>query len=981
MDSEAAEKPQKIAAFREVSRLEWSIYIISASVFIVLFLGILGLTQYHTADEAREHDLNDASEGAALVKILLEETPGTAPTAEVMKKIRDAGMTLEILQGNPPITEANPQLSDSRENVEVHTLITNPVGEVVSVARVIYPSQTAKIARYAVQIYSISTLLAGLLLISLILLILHHTVFRKINSLVDHLQGSVPEDKFARSGDPLHDLSLIVNSRLELLQQQADRNQSLLDAHEEIFCEITRDGSIKAGNTALAGLLGMQQEKLAGLNYADRVVPADRTELLEYLQHFTPGSSKLARPHRVLTIEGKLRWVQWREDPRSASPDPALRFYGLDVTDEQELAARILNMRTAFDQMQSLAGTGSLTWDLTTNLMHWTPEAARLLQVDDDDIAPELTTLLTAIDESERTKVRLLFERARDHGDSFEAQLQVPLPDGSVRHLHMRAEVMADLQTKLLDRLTCTLHDITSLRAAQTSMAGELRFRGALEKALSVGLVVRDMQGNTTSANPAFTKMVGYSEDELKASKPPMEPYWPEEEYENTKKALRSALLGQSPTQGFELVFCRKDGSHFDALVQVTTIPGEEGQPVAILGTVTDISEIQTSKRELLLAEAKAQRELSYRRTIEKSVTVGLIAVDSAGRPLSVNHAFCQMLGLTEAEALAMRPPYPYWPPDQLAEIEKAFALHLEGKTPPDGFSLRFQKKDGTPLDVLLRAAPLYDTDNKQFGVLSALTDITQLQQIRANLRLTNERLKLATDIAEVGTWEWEPESGELTWDRQTFSIYGHPDEKNPHTVWAKSVSPDEGERLTYGLKGLIAKGGLSGQQLVMVTWPDGTKHHILSTYLVVRNSDGKCLRVFGVNRDITQELDKERDLRNSNERLIAALEGADFGMFEHVMGVGNTNWTPNNYRINGIDPSITDPGELFKVWRESIGDQFSELMHNLNELPVSETYYSYELTVTPPGQEARRIRTNIFIERNDHGHPEHLVGISRRLD
>ena len=108
MDSEAAEKPQKIAAFREVSRLEWSIFIISASVFIVLFLGILGLTQHHIADEAREHDLNDASEGAALVKILLEETPGTAPTAEVMKKIRDAGMTLEILQGNPPITEANP---------------------------------------------------------------------------------------------------------------------------------------------------------------------------------------------------------------------------------------------------------------------------------------------------------------------------------------------------------------------------------------------------------------------------------------------------------------------------------------------------------------------------------------------------------------------------------------------------------------------------------------------------------------------------------------------------------------------------------------------------------------------------------------------------------------------------------------------------------------------------------------------------------
>ncbi|MBJ7326424.1 MAG: hypothetical protein JHC52_03660, partial [Chthoniobacterales bacterium] len=246
MDSQAAEKPREIAASRKVSRLEWSILLISASIFIVLFLGVLGLTQHHVADEAREHDLNDASEGAALVKILLEETPGTTPTAEVLEKIRDAGLNLEILQGNAPITEAHPQLSDSRENVEAHTYITNPAGEVVSVARLIYPSQTAQIARHAVQIYSISTWLAGLLLISLIWLILHLTVFRRINSLVDLLQGSVPEDKLALTGDPLHDLSVVVSRRLELLQRQAERNQSLLDAHEEIFCEITRDGSIKA---------------------------------------------------------------------------------------------------------------------------------------------------------------------------------------------------------------------------------------------------------------------------------------------------------------------------------------------------------------------------------------------------------------------------------------------------------------------------------------------------------------------------------------------------------------------------------------------------------------------------------------------------------------------------------------------------------------------------------------------------------------
>jgi hypothetical protein len=77
----------------------------------------------------------------------------------------------------------------------------------------------------------------------------------------------------------------------------------------------------------------------------------------------------------------------------------------------------------------------------------------------------------------------------------------------------------------------------------------------------------------------------------------------------------------------------------------------------------------------------------------------------------------------------------------------------------------------------------------------------------------------------------------------------------------------------------------------------------------------------------------------------------------------------------------VTDPAELFEAWKRVTGEFFPQLMARLSALPVDENHLSYEFIVRPEGQEPRRVRTSVFIERNKHGHPTRLVGITRRLD
>jgi PAS domain S-box-containing protein len=463
-----------------------------------------------------------------------------------------------------------------------------------------------------------------------------------------------------------------------------------------------------------------------------------------------------------------------------------------------------------------------------------------------DGSAPaSLEGLLAVVAPDDLQTVRELFREAKERGRNFQHEFRAMLPDGSLRVLQSRAEVLADPKTKLLNHLTCTLRDITALRDAEAATKRELRFREAIETSLAAGVIVSDEKGRKMFVNPAFCEMTGWSKDEL----------------------------------------------------------------------------------------------------------VGVFT------------------------------PYPYWPEEEMPKIVSTFEGALRGEAPREGYKLRFRRKDGTRFDALVKVAPLLDNNDHRLGWLAAVTDISSIQQTQRELQATNERLRIAQDVAEFGIWDWDPVNDTLHWDRQSFAIFGYPDAADPKEVWGKIHSEEEQERLTYELKRLIANGGASGQDRLRAQWPDGSIHDISSTYVILRDEAGRSTRVLGINRDVTSAIEEQRELRNAQERLAAALEGGQFGTFEHIIGLGDVNWSPANYEINGIDPAVTDPAELFEAWKRVTGEFFPQLMARMSALPVDENHLSYEFIVRPEGQEPRRVRTSVFIERNKHGHPTRLVGITRRLD
>ena len=829
--------------------LVWFLPLLVLTCF--LLAGLWGIQQF-TIPHARVRDLDRATRYAKFSRFLIEaDMAAGVPLAVTMDKIRQTGLdNAQIIPPDQIPQGKSPRYTAPGSHVEAWEIFHGPDGQPAGAVYYERWSDTTVWALAILQFLFAATAVCGVLLIAVTWLAAYVPLRRRIAELTKSVRErfglvSLQETK---AGDPLSVLTKSLAEAEAKMREKEGQRQRLLDEHTEAACLGMADGTLIEVNAAYARMFGRSPEELAGTNYLDLIPPADRTQVVNGLQKLTPRHPTNIETHRVVLPDGKIRWTRWRDralfDEQGAVKQ--ILSFGLDVTEEQNLRDQTERLRLAFDQMQSLARTGSLTWNFSEDRMEWTEETFRLLGIERGKMAPSLDSLLETVAPDDRERLRHLFARAREIGDPFEHEFRAILPDGSLRVLQSRAEITADAKTKLLDQLTCTLRDITALRDAELATKRELRLREAIEQSLAVGIVVRDMSGRTLSANPAFTEMVGFTEEELINAAPPAEPYWPKENQHAIRAALISALQGQSPKEGFQLVFCRKDGSPFDALVSVAPLLDEKAEPQALLGAVTDITAIQQTRRDLLA---------------------------------------------------------------------------------------------------------------------------------------TNERLRIAQEVAEFGIWDWDPIKETLQWDRQSFAIFGYPEATNPLEVWGKVHSEEEQEQLTYELRRLIAAGGTSGQDRIRARWPDGTVHEILSTYIIMRDSSRHANRVLGINRDVTSEMEEERELRDANERLAAALEGGQFGTFEHIIGVGDVNWSTANYEINGIDPSVTDPGQLFEVWKEGAGSFYPELMERMHALPVGETQLTYEFTARPAGCEPRRIRSSVFVERNTQGHPVRLVGITRRLD
>lgn len=197
---------------------------------------------------------------------------------------------------------------------------------------------------------------------------------------------------------------------------------------------------------------------------------------------------------------------------------------------------------------------------------------------------------------------------------------------------------------------------------------------------------------------------------------------------------------------------------------------------IVLLTAITSVTMLQLRRHAKRRAETEEQLRAAYafRQAMSQSLITGLRAIDLEGRITFVNAAFCRMTGFDESELVGIKPPYPYWPPEEFAALQDTIDSALGGRAPAGGYEMRIMRKSGERFYVRLYFSPLIDTQGRQIGWMASMNDITEPRRARLELERAHERFETVIDGLDSAVHVADLGSGEILFANRSFQhIFG----------------------------------------------------------------------------------------------------------------------------------------------------------------------------------------------------------------
>jgi diguanylate cyclase (GGDEF)-like protein/PAS domain S-box-containing protein len=223
-------------------------------------------------------------------------------------------------------------------------------------------------------------------------------------------------------------------------------------------------------------------------------------------------------------------------------------------------------------------------------------------------------------------------------------------------------------------------------RIVERNQAMQTQRQASLLHAISdigEGLVITE-GGRFVAGNAAYLQLTGYDASELAAIQSLIE-LAPAEERAGLVAQLATRLGGGEAPVRYESALITKDGRRIQVETAVRPLTAEGKH--RLLALVHDISERHRAE------EAERESEMRFR-TLFEQAQAGMAFAGLDGRVISVNPAFCELLGYSEAELRSMSV-LDITHHDDLPKTQEALRGMMAGEAPGFRFEKRFICKDG----------------------------------------------------------------------------------------------------------------------------------------------------------------------------------------------------------------------------------------------------------------------------------------------
>jgi PAS domain S-box-containing protein len=333
------------------------------------------------------------------------------------------------------------------------------------------------------------------------------------------------------------------------------------------------------------------------------------------------------------------------------------------------------------------------------------------------------------------------------------------------------------------------------------------------------------------------------------------------ENSEEVKKIFTAVLAGEKIHRKFRTTDQKGETHVIDATFM--PIAGIHGEVENIMIAARNITDEENAR------QALHNNELRFRSLIEKGGEI-IALTDSTGTVIYISCSIKLILGY-DAESRIGKRPFDLVHPDDIGIVKEKFAQLASEPNSCLRLQWRHKHANGSWRWMEGVATNLLDDPAVQ-AIVHNFRDVTIQKQNEDALRISNERYNLVSRATQDSIWDWNLLTNKVIRDgKRLETIFGYapwePGEVDHY--WNKYAHPEDWQKVTESRNKLLANPAENyWQGEYRFLRADGEYAYVYDCGYILRDEQGRAIRIIGASHDITERKKYEEALKEKNNEL-----------------------------------------------------------------------------------------------------------------
>lgn len=642
------------------------------------------------------------------------------------------------------------------------------------------------------------------------------------------------------------------NSDRKATMESNDIYRDMIENSRDGIC-ITQNGLFVYVNKSFCEMLGYTAEELTGFRASDLLMEKDKERMVN--QHYQRMEGKLAKTIDYTTLihkNGQQVDIEFAASPVVYKGMNASFISARDITERKRMQEMLKQSEQKYRYLVENARDGIIITQFG-KFKYVNQAFCQMTEYSEEELLESDFINIVAPDDRERL---MGYHRLRMAGSQHNLIYEAKgiAKSGKITHFEINTSY---IEYEGHPATFIILRDHTQQKALeQTLKASERKYRKLFEAESDAIFLIEKETGKILDANPAATRIYGYSHEEF------LNLY-------NVDISAEPEKTKEATAQDSSFVPIRyhkkKDQSVFAVEISAGVTELENKQVHII--TARDITERLRMQTEL------TQSEIKYRTLIEKSVDG--IVISQYGKVILVNKAFADMLGYSVEECLESFGPMTIVPEDR----ERVLDIHykrMRGEVGDMRYNASMFCKNGSVVTAEFNSTTM-EIDGKPASLIST-RDITSQLKMQAALEKSERKFRELADMLPQTVYELDKD-GNGTYLNKAGRIAMGITGEDISFYALDGIIPEERLRMIESLQRNLEEKKLGYSNEYTALRRDGTTFPAIF-YASAMIENDEFIGTRGLIIDISERKAMEETLRKSEEHYRRVIQSLQEGLF-----------------------------------------------------------------------------------------------------